>query len=1538
LALFAALLLALVWLTQSASGRAVLLDTLLAEVNAALPGKLFARELGRLDFWGLALRGLRVLDPSGQEVLRLDELDVELAPGELLRGRIVIPSVRLANGAVDLREIAEARRGLIAAFVDPSAPPSPPSSAPPPYVAVGRASVRGLDVRAPPAGPLGQLDVRGIVLDASYELDTTSAATLSRFEASVLRDQKPLARFETLEAELRRKTAASRAKLVLGLPHATRLTLAGSLVVPPEPSFRQRPVDLTLKLENLAGGTLAELLENPALEQAYAGAISAELVLSGTLEQLESRLSLETPGGPVAITGRVDGFERVSATLTSERLELAKLRSELPAQSLKLALSANADAKDPARIPVRVELRESRVDQTPLPALTLGASITPRSAEELELLLVDGKSKLRVKGSASFAGALKLRVDADIEQSTIDKWARFGGVKQRASGDVHAALDVGVDERRNLDVNGEIRLRNLVAGDVLVKRADVSVRMSGEPSRPVGTLKVRVEEARAGAQKLSKLALSASGGPVRYEAALDADFGDASALVHLDLERGTDRVTLSAQGKGHVRNEPWSLSVEPTTVTTAGELDTRGVSVDLSGQNLSARGAISKRRSSLELETGSIDLERLGRLLRLPEPLHGSLKLVAHLSGTPAVPDLNVRLEGRGLALGERPPLDLELRSAFSATEGEATAELALAAVPTNGKQKPLDVRARLSHHFRKGPGYQRAVLDGTLDFDLELERLESGFVAAWAKLGPLPAEGVLKGRLRAAGTRSDPKANAELRADARVLGVELKPVTRFEYAAGSARLELAVDDPQGRWVDLAATLELPGDPPSLGELAERAPRLGSDAAWSVVLIAGERNLSDLPGLTQAKIPASAGASLVLEHAAGEEPRGRFRVSAAPGRALDTLGESRCRASGVRLELEGELASGRIRSQLSARERQRELFGSSLEAELALARALSGGKPELGRIHGELWAKRLELASLPVVCGMFAGTLDATARFDDPLGARPDLVAELTARDFSLGTNETLSLTLRARANHELAQAELELLAKGGRSTLEARLPLTRDGGASGIDPARPFELDVVLNRLPIAPFLNPKGAISYASGAIDGRVRARGKLDAPDIRGELTLRDVAFTATDLSQPLRRVRGTFAFTQNRLNIRGFEAHDRDGVLKMDGVLSLEPHKRAKLLLSVSAKEFPIRQQGEVVATTDLEAKVKAELSPERTEVVIDLGAVDMWIESLDTRSGIALEAHPDFSLDGRAPPPKAGAAPEAEPEPVAPSAGVKKTGPGPKAAPAAARGERAKSAPQERVTLLELNANERIWIKRDDFAVKLAANLTTEISGEGARVKGRVQLLRGYLTLMGKNFEIQKSSTLAFIGSQKPDPVLDITAAHLNRRSGEIVSVVISGRGSKPVLTFRIDDKQANAGEAFQAIYGSQQSNEDPEGADSQAKAFVGGLTAGLLATTARRELGAAAPIIMIEPGAEAGSGRVRAGFEFDSLVPNFMRSVVTGVYFEGIVSNDASGDTQGSSRTEAGALLEFYFPRNFFTSGQYGPGPTWSMDVGWQL
>jgi hypothetical protein len=226
------------------------------------------------------------------------------------------------------------------------------------------------------------------------------------------------------------------------------------------------------------------------------------------------------------------------------------------------------------------------------------------------------------------------------------------------------------------------------------------------------------------------------------------------------------------------------------------------------------------------------------------------------------------------------------------------------------------------------------------------------------------------------------------------------------------------------------------------------------------------------------------------------------------------------------------------------------------------------------------------------------------------------------------------------------------------------------------------------------------------------------------------------------------------------------------------------------------------------------------------------------------------------------------------------------------------------------------------------------------IAGEQARVTGKVDINRGYLDLMGRVFDVTRGSRLEFIGAIKPDPVVDIAATYDHRSSSKTVKVQISGRGSKPVLTFFIDDAEVSAGEVLELLLGRRGSGGE-DSAKKEATSFVSALTAGLLATSARRELGAAAPIKMIEPGDQTGDGRIRAGFELDALVPPALRQFITGVYVEGIVEREGANDSRGQSQdasTQAGVLLELYFPHQLFSTGQWGPGTTWSLDWGWQL
>ena len=1506
---------AVVWLTTTASGRGVLLAQLLTRVNATIPGRLEVRELARLELGGVALRGITVRDPSGDVVARLERADVELDLRPLLEGRIIIHEVQLAAAELDLRRLAEKKRGLLAAFVDPDAPKSPPSTEPPPYVLVQQISVTQLAVRTPELGSLGQLDIGAIAIDGSFELDQTPFVVLRHFEAKITREGQPLGAVSQISATLARGTDPSVALLRAELA-GMHLDFEGELVVPTEPSWSEQPFSVSLRTGNLSGQALARLLQRPELAETVQGTLSLQLQANGTPRQLLATSRLETAGGWVDLRVNAAALTRAWLRLETHDFSLRALRQDLPDRRVSLSLAASADTTDPQRIPATLALA-STLDGTALPELWANAAVTPSGLAALSLTLQDDASRLAVSGDASFDGAADLTVSARLEPQAIQKWARFAGHPLDGRPRVQADLKVALDAQRKMDVSGTVTGSGLQLAQDRAAHLAIDVDLHGPPERPTGNVEIAVHDAHVGGIAMSRLRVAADGGPERYRVALDGAFDGATALGDFTLDRGDDKVGLQGQAHGTVNGEPWRLELRPTTAGFSGDVTTQGVAVDWGGQKLQINGKIAESGGILELESGELDLGKLAALLRMSEPVRGTARLAGRLEGSPAVPRLTLNVRGSGLGLGARPTVDLVLDARLDSRKGEIDATLDVDAVATPPARTPLDVQLKLAHRFKGGAGWQRRLPNGELDATLAVERLDTRLVQAWANLKELPIDGIVAARVQARGTRQNPELKASFDSKASVYGSALELKTSLDYVSGKASLTATVDDVRGRWLDLDTTLELTKDAAlSLEQLLERLPRAGADAAWQLQLAANERRLSELPAFHAGELPPVAvGATVAVRHAPQAEPEGTLRLSVRPSAALPAYDDRDCRGAEARLELTGDLSDGQAKVQLVAVDGPRQLLQAQVAAPVAMLPGLSGGAPKLGNIQAELKTTELALETLPLVCGVARGTVTAQVSLDDALGARPELRADVVARRFSLGSVDTLDAELQARVGPEEARAELLLVAPTGRSTLRAQLPIDFKNGRLAVAKDAPAQADLTLQGLPLSPLLDPKGAISYASGTLDGTAALRGSLDKPTLRGELRLKDVGFTATELAQPLRDVRGTVRFTQNKVEIVGFEAHDKDGVLRLDGTVAFEPGTRVGADLTILAKEFPLRQLGQVVATADIEAKVRTEVRPNKTDVEIALGAVDVWIESTEISSGIALESHPDFVVDAARPDQTISTKAQASPPSPPPR--------------------------EPRVTQLSLRATDRVWVKRSDFAVKLTPNLTTRIADGKAIVKGRVQIDRGYLQLMGKTFDISRDSYLEMTGSDPPDPALDITAVHNNRRSGEVISVTIGGRSSSPQLTFRVDDQVVTAGGAFQAIYGSQQSNEDPRGASGQAKAFVGGLTAGLLATTARRELGAAAPILMIEPGDTSGEGRVRAGFELDSLVPKFLRNVVTGVYFEGIVAKESAGPAGGErsdARVQTGFLLELYFPRNFFSAGQYGPGATWSVDVGWQL
>lgn len=1469
-----ALALALWLATATSWGRARLLAVALGQADALLPGTLQVGTLTRLTPWGVTLTELRLRDPAGAEVIALGRVQAELDPASLLGGRFVITQLDIGPGHVDLRQLDAAGRGLLAALVDPEAPKAEAGGAPP-YVRIDQLRLHGLSVRAPDLPPWEALELREIELSARVELDQHPRVQLEALTCRVFQGARPWLDVGPVAALLEHpgKPSWLRAQATIG---GSSLRLAARGLLPPSPGFDDAPLTAELHVDELRATTLSDMLADPSLASLFAGALRLELSASGTPNDLTLDSILHAPAGPTRLRLTVEDQTRLELTSSARELVLRRLRADLPDEPLTFSVTCSAEIVDRSRIPLRLQLHSGEFGRHILPELSAQATWAGRALHQLSLEARRGQSSLQVTGDLDLDSGWDLETRAALHGTELGALAEIAGFAQQPAGELVAELRLKRTAAGDSSVAGQVGARGLTLAGLSLARGDVSIDVAGSPPDLSGSVRAELRGMRAGDTRLRRADLRLEGGPKRYRLRADADLPRLQAHADLQLQRRDRELGIEGAASGELDGTAFALTLAPTTLGPTGNIDTRGIEVQVDGQRLTASGKLGAAGSALVVSARQLELQALSRRLGIVPEIAGRAELEAHLSGSLREPVVRLQLSARQLRRSGSAPLDAALDARLDAPAGqlELQARLAPSGPPT---PDALDAQLRLSSSFAAGPDWldRLGTPEGSLRVDLrhfELEVLEP-----WAGR-PLPVRGAL--------------------------GVQLA----LDHADGQLRAELGVADARGPWLDFDAELALPeGEKPADAGLAALLRELLANARWTARLSAARRPLheaalgADLPRHLDIQ------GSLDVSHQPGDEPRARASARLTQNAAREA--PAGCEVEGMELSLDAELERGQLTATVLGRHRQAELLRATSHMDVRLEPMLRGGSPRLGAVSSRWLSRQLDLTNVPFLCQRLKGTLDASVDIVDALGARPTLDVSVTASQLSLGAKPALDLKLQAHADHAAARAAADVTAPLGASRFEAALPISWSGGRLTVSPDARLSAQARLQNLPIAPLLDPAGAVSHAQGSVSGELFAEGPLTELVPSGHLEVQDAELTATALAQPLHGVRGRFAFKDKRIEITKLEARDRDGLLELNGRVELRDPSAVDTALTVKVTEFPLRQQGQVVATTSGEASINARITADRTDVAVVLKNADTWLEKAPSRRGLSLEAHPDVVVAGVA---------RASADAPSGNSGAQPPGVG-------------SSGRQSR---LSLDATDHFWVKREDFAIQLSMRLVAQLGQAQTRVKGRVDLHRGYLDLMGRVFEIRRGSHLEFTGAELTDPVVAIEAAHERRSSGKTIHVEISGRASRPELRFFVDDREASAGEALEELVG-RQSGSSEESARSDAASFVSGLTAGLLATSARRELGAAAPIIMIEPGAQTGEGRLRAGFELDSLIPDALASLITGVYLEGIVTKE---EAAGQQSTQAGVLVELYFPHQLFSTGQWGPGATWSIDWGWQL
>jgi translocation and assembly module TamB len=243
--------------------------------------------------------------------------------------------------------------------------------------------------------------------------------------------------------------------------------------------------------------------------------------------------------------------------------------------------------------------------------------------------------------------------------------------------------------------------------------------------------------------------------------------------------------------------------------------------------------------------------------------------------------------------------------------------------------------------------------------------------------------------------------------------------------------------------------------------------------------------------------------------------------------------------------------------------------------------------------------------------------------------------------------------------------------------------------------------------------------------------------------------------------------------------------------------------------------------------------------------------------------------------------------------------------------------------------IVHVVSTEPFWVRRPDFSMQLSVDLEVHSEENATWIEGEVDLRRGFLVLLNKNFDVQ-SGNIRFTGSSPIDPTVDLSAKH-RLSSGYTVTISIEGRVSSPELTFSSDAPNANTNaEIVALLLGTTRQGASSQNPESQTRSVLAGLTAGLVGSVARRELGQYAPIIAVESGGTAETTGVRAGVAIGDLIPEAWQDILLGVYVEGLLA----GSEQGP---QAGFLLEFLFPHHLSTTTTYEQPDNWSLDFLWQ-
>jgi hypothetical protein len=516
---------------------------------------------------------------------------------------------------------------------------------------------------------------------------------------------------------------------------------------------RSRRLDLTV---NVSPVTFQKLAQQVPSLRGLQGELSGPVHVEGTTGDLAFDADLATPGGPLALSGRVQGTgtaRRIAATAEARGFRLDAFREGLPPTTVSGDLVVDLTGTTLALLtgPVRVALDSTRFGSLPQSTLLLGAHIVDGLFVVDSAFLRGPLGVGRAQGTVALIEGVEGRLVAEYTSESLTALEPFlyrdrgpaADGEPRVAGRVDALATV-TGWLHDLTIDASASGEDILLGPVAASRAHADAVITGIGTAGAGfrlTATADSADAFAHAFQVARLELTGAGDSMTATAGATAH-GEDRLFARGGVHR-TRRIDGSEAARAYLdelrlgSRSPWVLA-DPASVRIEDGI-ARVDSIVLesaAGGRLTAGGRLAWAPSTIaesqpvEFSIGVIQLpfaDLLG-VLRSNTTGAGTIDGSLRVSGSTLDPFIETEVAARDIVYGDV-HIDrayAEVNYAALGLDAHAEAQYSGRSILTAGGRVPLDLRfasvgeRRLSQSLRLSmtadslpPGLPLGMLDG---------------------------------------------------------------------------------------------------------------------------------------------------------------------------------------------------------------------------------------------------------------------------------------------------------------------------------------------------------------------------------------------------------------------------------------------------------------------------------------------------------------------------------------------------------------------------------------------------------------------------------------------------------------------------------------------------------------------------------------------------------------------------------------------------------------------------------------------------------